>query len=275
MHHSRHSAVLVPLLLAGVVGCGSGSSGDGGSNLRTLTFPAGVRGGSPRFSPEGSQIAYLRREGDVYGIAVMQANGTNSRTLATDGNYLTAMTWTRDGSEVIYYANDGIRAVPVTGGSGRFVVHAFAAVGPDLSPDGNSLVYGTNGGTMRLVDLRATPAVESDLGVLGRSPRFSPDGSAIAFFDGEMIRLMDLGSKAVTDVVASTADFGGVDWYGDGRRLLAGTDRGIEKVKLGPPVERTLVNDQFALMDIDLSPDDASVVYGVNGHSDLHVLDRP
>ena len=273
MHHHPRFHVVAMLMLAAATGCGGGSSGGGGGSVHTLTFPSGVSGGSPRFSPDGSQIAYQRQEGDSYGVAVMQASGDDSRTLATDGNYLTAMTWTRDGAEVIYYADSGIRAVPVAGGTGRLVVNAFAALGPDLSPDGNSLVYGTNGGTMRLANLRATPVVESDLGVLGRSPRFSPDGSTIAFFDGEQIRLMDLASKAVTDVVGSTADFGGVDWFTDGRRLLAGTDRGIEILKLGPPVERTLLKDQFALMDVDLSPDDGSVAYGVNGQSDLYVLD--
>jgi Tol biopolymer transport system component len=259
---------MVALLAAG---CGGGAGGSGGV-LQTLTFPTGVSGSSPRFGPDGSQIAYQRQEGDSYGVAVMPANGGDSRTLTTDGNYLTAMTWTRDGAEIIYYANSGIRAVPMAGGTGRLVVNAFAAMGPDLSPDGNSLVYGTNGDSMRLADLRSSPAVESDLGVPGRSPRFSPDGSSIAFFDGTRIALMDLGTKAVTDVVASTADFGGVDWFTDGQRLLAGTDRGIEILKLGPPVERTLVKDVFALMDVDLSPDDHSVAYGVNGQADLYVL---
>jgi hypothetical protein len=39
-----------------------------------------------------------------------------------------------------------------------------------------------------------------------------------------------------------------------------------------PPVERTLVKDVFALMDVDLSPDDHSVAYGVSGQPDLYVL---
>jgi Tol biopolymer transport system component len=269
----HRSLVLVVLLLAAGGGCGGGTGGGGGGGApQTLTFPTGVRGGSPRFGLDGSQIAYQREEGDGYGVAVMQVNGDDSRTLATDANYLTAMTWTRDGAEIIYYANNGIRAVPAAGGTGRLVVNAFAAMGPDLSPDGNSLVYGTNGGTMQLADLRSSPAVESDLGVEGRSPRFSPDGTRIAFFDGTRVALMDLGTKAVTSVVDSAADFGGVDWFRDGQRLLAGTDRGIEILKLGPPVERTLVKDVFALMDVDLSPDDHSVAYGVNGQPDLYVL---
>lgn len=269
----RHSVLVALVFLSLAAGCGGGSgAGSHGGPSQTLSFPAGVSGGSPRFSPDGSQIAYQRQEGDGYGVAVVSASGGESRTLATDANYLTAMTWTADGREILYYANNGIRAVPVAGGAGRLVVNAFAAMGPDLSPDGKSLVYGTNGGTMRLADLRSSPAVETDLGVPGRSPRFSPDGSTIAFFDGTKIRRMDLGSKTVTDVVDSTADFGGVDWFSDGQRLLAGTDRGIEILRLGATVDRTLVADVFALMDVDLAPDDHRVAYGVNGQPDLYVL---
>lgn len=68
------------------------------------------------------------------------------------------------------------------------------------------------------------------------------------------------------------SSFGGIDWFSDGRRLLAGTDRGIEIVTLGPPVGRTLLKDSFALMDVDLSPDDKSVAYSINGQSSLFVL---
>jgi hypothetical protein len=203
----------------------------------------------------------------------MSPAGANSRTLATDGSYLTAMTWTHDGAEVIYYDDTAIRAVPVAGGgAGRQVVAAFAALGPDLSPDGNWLAYGVNGGTMKLTDLRPTPPVETDLGVAGSSPRFSPDGSTIAFFDGVAVSVMNVTTKAVTKVVDSSNDFGGVDWFSDGHRLLAGTDHGIEILTLGPPVERTLLRDVFAVVDVDLAPDDLSVAYGVNGASELYLL---
>jgi len=73
-------------------------------------------------------------------------------------------------------------------------------------------------------------------------------------------------------VLDTTNSFGGIDWFSDGRRLLAGTDRGIEIVTLGPPVGRTLLKDSFALMDVDLSPDDKSVAYSINGQSSLFVL---
>jgi hypothetical protein len=108
--------------------------------------------------------------------------------LAADANYLTEMAWKADDSELLYYSDKGIRGVPPGGGTGRLVVNAFAAMGPDLSPDGNWLVYGTNGGNLQLADLRVSPAVETDLGLAGASPRFSPDGSTIAFWGDSKIR---------------------------------------------------------------------------------------
>jgi hypothetical protein len=85
---------------------------------------------------------------------------------------------------------------------------------------------------------------------------------------------MNVASHATTDVIDGDTNyaFGGVDWFADGQRLLAGTDRGIEIITLGPPVSRRLLADPFALLDVDLSPDEASVAYGQNGQQSLFVL---
>ena len=270
MFFARGAALLVVLAVAS--SCGGGGGGGGAGSVRTLAFPTGVKGSSPRFSHDGTLLAYVRDDGTNYAVAVMSVAGSDSRTLATDGDYLTAMAWTSDDSEIVYYSDTGIRAVPLAGGSGRFIVDGFAAVSPDLSPDGNWLVYGKNGANMQLVDLRLTTPVENDLGLSGWSPRFSPDGSTIAYWGDSKIEEMNLATKQVTDVLATNYGFGGVDWFSDGRRLLAGTDRGIEIVTLGTSIGRTLLNDQFALMDVDLSPDDKSVAYGVNGQADLYIL---
>jgi hypothetical protein len=261
--------------LLAAAGCGGGGTGPGGGSgqVRELTFPAGVRGSSPRFSRDGTRLSYVREEGSVYQVAVMTPAGTDSVSLASDGNYLTSMTWAPGDAEILYYSENGIRAVLPAGGGDRFVHDAFAAIDPDLSPDGSSLVYGVNGGMLQLADLLAAPSTEVDLGpAQSESPRFSPDGSRIAFWSGGKISLMDLATRTVTDVLDTDNSFGGVDWFSDGQRLLAGTDRGIEIVALGPPVTRTLIGDVFALMDVDLSPDDASVAYGKNGQPQLFVL---
>jgi Tol biopolymer transport system component len=265
----------IAVLLGSLAGCGGGGDGGnpGGSNVRTITFPAGIRGGSPRFSPDGTLLAHARHMGSYSELAVMSPTGADPRSLAMDGNYLLAPAWTADGSEIVYGSNDtGIRAVPLAGGASRFIVAGFAALDPDLSPDGRWLAYGLNGSTVQLADISQNPPVVSDLGMYGGSPRFSPDGATLALWSEDKIRLMDMASRAVTDVIDSTNSFGRVDWFVDGTRLMAGTDRGLEILTLGPTVGRRLLVDNIAIMGVDLSPDGASAAYGSNGLPELYVL---
>jgi len=264
---------MLAAFLASLASCGGGGGSPGDGNVRTITFPAGVRGGSPRFSPDGTLLAYARDTGAVSELAVMSPTGAGSRSLTSDGDYLLAMAWTADGSEIVYGSSDaGIRAVPLAGGDSRFIVDAFASIDPDLSPDGRWLAYGLNGSTVHLADISQTPPVVSDLGMYGGSPRFSPDGATLALWSDGKIRLLDLASRAVTDVIDSTNSFGRVDWFADGARLMAGTDRGVEIITLGPPAQRRLLVDNIAVMAVDLSPDGASVAYGSNGLPELYVL---
>ena len=266
--------VIVAAVLGSLASCGGGGGGSpGGGNVRTITFPAGVRGGSPRFSPDGTLLAYARDTGPLSELAVMSPTGADSRSLTSDGDYLLAMAWTADGTGIVYGSTDaGIRAVPLAGGASRFVVDAFASTDPDLSADGRWLAYGLNGSTVHLADLGQTPPVVSDLGMYGGSPRFSPDGATLALWSDGKIRLLDLASRAVTDVIDSTNSFGRVDWFADGTRLMAGTDRGVEIITLGPPIERRLLVDNIAVIAVDLSPDGANVAYGSNGLPELYVL---
>jgi len=234
-------------------------------------------GGSPRFSPDGTRLAHTRDKDSVTTVAVMNTAGGNVSGLADDASYLTEITWNVDGSRVIYAGETGIRGVAADGSDdGVFVLGAFAAVGPDLSPDGKLLVYGLNGSNLHLADLSLSPPQPVDLGFPATSPRFSPDGKTIAYWRYDTIQLMDLATRATTDVASEDVGtgMGGVDWFSDGKRLVAGTNRGIEIITLGPPVTREVLSDEvrFALMNVDLSPDDASVAYGVNADPNLYVL---
>src|SRR5204862_1055148 len=133
---SHSQTAILAVVLVSLASCGGGGGGTGGSggsgggggsgHVRTISFPADVRGGSPRFSPDGTLLAYARDTGALSELAVMSPTGADSRSLTSDGDVLLAMAWTADGSEIIYGSTDGIRAVPSAGGASRFVVAAFA-----------------------------------------------------------------------------------------------------------------------------------------------------
>ncbi|HEY7374591.1 MAG TPA: hypothetical protein VIF57_20680 [Polyangia bacterium] len=91
------------------------------------------------------------------------------------------------------------------------------------------------------------------------------------------IQLFDLASGTSTQVITTDNPLGRVDWFPDGTRLLAGTERGIEIITLGPPVQRQTIKpasrpSHTAIRDVDLSPDATSVAYWMEGESKLFVL---
>src|SRR6185369_2884579 len=87
---------------------GAGGSGGhpAGADIHTITFPAGVRAGSPRFSPDGALLAYARDTGALSELALMSPTGADLRSITSDGDYLLAMAWTADGAEIIYGSSD-------------------------------------------------------------------------------------------------------------------------------------------------------------------------
>ena len=187
------------------------------------------------------------------------------------------MAWTADGSQLIYGSTDaGMRTVQLSGGTSQFLLDAFAAMNPDLSPDGRWLAYALNGANLHLADLSQTPPVLSDLGFVADSPRFSPDGATLALIAGSDIQLLDIASGTVGTVLVSNNPLGRVDWFPDGSRLLAGTERGVEIITLGPTgmpaVQRKTILNDAAVIDADLSPDGTSVAYARNGLPELVVL---
>jgi len=278
---------MLAIALVSLAGCGGGglavSGGSGGvghsRHLQTITLPAGTRGvASPRFSPDGTLLAYARGTGTVFELAVMTAAGADSRSLTSDGNELLGMVWTADGSELIYGSADtGVRTAQLSGGPSQFLFDTPDALDPDLSPDGRWLAYGLYDGHLQLADLSQTPPVLSDLGFSANSPRFSPDGATLALVRFPKIQLYDLASQTFTDVIDTANPLGRVDWFPDGTRLLAGTERGVEIITLGPPVQRRTIvgsvgSSSTSTRDVDLSPDAASVAYAIEGESTLYVL---
>jgi Tol biopolymer transport system component len=257
---------------AGVPG---GGYPGGGIVERTLSVEGQPRLVNPRFSPDGTRIAFVQLESEADSLAVMNANGTGHQVLGTMASYLTGFAWTADGSE-LYFSGTGVFRIPAEGGSLVEVLdwrEGFASYSPDLSPDGTRLVFGVNGSTLRLVDLTQSPPAVQTLPMSGNSPRFSPDGQTIAYADksASMIRLMDADGTHVRDVVPSDGFFASVDWFSDGQRLVATTDVGLEIVTLQTGQRRQL-RRAGAVMDIDLSADDSKLVFSINGQLPLYVM---
>ena len=159
--------------------------------------PGGSLDHEPAFSPDGSQLAFVRStvagvSNDLY---VTSASGGEARRLTFDHRPIIGPpTWTADGREVVFSSTRGGPAslwrISASGGEPRPVAGAMGEAGwPSIPPIGNQLVYEQvvakfNIWRLELKDQKHSqkpPAVLiSEKGDKMR-PELSPDGKQIAF----------------------------------------------------------------------------------------------
>ena len=154
-----------------------------------LTEPAAV-------SPDGSRVAVVVRQEGKRRLAVMSADGTNSRTLAASIEIQgvvgqSAADWSPDETRIVAGGRDaqgpGLFMIPVDGGAPERLV-ATDAFNPVWSPKGDWIVYATGfggaGGRNLLRGVRpdGTAVPMPDVHVRnGGAHRFLPSGMGLVY----------------------------------------------------------------------------------------------
>lgn len=167
-----------------------------GTGLRRLTHcqrPGCLQDFEPAWSPDGSQIVFVRNQ-DIY---VMKANGTGVRRLTR------AATPLGDGQPA--WSPDG---------------HRLAFIVARVQPYNRPAIYlmNANGtGVTRLTDCLP--------GCLESEPAWSPDGTKIAFVRNWNVYTMSPARRGVTRLtdcahIAGCVSAGGPVWSPDGRKIV-------------------------------------------------------
>ena len=113
-----------------------------GSDRTPLTEGLGAR--SPRWSPDGSKIAYVT-DADGF-IGVMNADGSGQTRLTETATDLTP-SWSPDGARLVYAHFGEIYTIDAEGGDlRRLTDDPYADREPAWSPDGDLIVFSTNRG---------------------------------------------------------------------------------------------------------------------------------
>ena len=171
-----------------------------------LTEPAAV-------SRDGSRVAVVVRQEGKRRLAVMSADGTNSRTLAASIEIQgvvgqSAADWSPDGTRIVAGGMDaqgpGLFMIPVDGGTPKRLV-STKAFNPVWSPKSDLIVYaasfGGAGGRNLLRGVRSdgtdVPMPEVQVR-LGGAHRFLPSGLGLVYLEGVETKdfwLLDLATN--------------------------------------------------------------------------------
>lgn len=138
-----------------------------------------------RWSPDGTKIAFARRQAGVGAIFIGNADGTGTPTALPNSGGAIQPDWSADGTKIAMVAGSTIRVVsadgtgtPVNFGSvGNLIVQ-----GPFFSPDGTRVMWATQQTIfIRNADGTGTTTTIANPGLVGYPPSWSPDGTRIAF----------------------------------------------------------------------------------------------
>jgi Tol biopolymer transport system component len=220
-----------------------------GSDIQQVTdLATGEDAFQPSWSPDGEWIAFIVQQSDRSNIFIVRSDGTALSQLTHDGEDFQP-SWSPDGVRLAFSRADpelGTQDIWVMNADGD---HAIAlthetdgdlALSPSWSPDGLAILFVSNrsGGT-ELYRMRSdgtdVAQLTSDDGFHG-SPRYSPDGTQIAFagdVNGPGIYLIsDAGSKP--QQLTHDLQVGPIDlaWSPDGRFLVYSTSAGGHSIDL-------------------------------------------
>ncbi len=271
---------------------------DGLTESQPLTR-LGIRQTSPRFSPDGSRLAYTSSALDRYReIRVMAVDGTADRKLALR-NGGTLLSWTPDGRTIVYDEPEvyrlhqtlsDLRSVDVASGHTRWLTRGLRARDPDVSPDGASMVF-----VRRLGDRSDLHLISIDGGGLVRlthsepdaewsGPRFSPDGRSVVASrwrpGGRLdLVLVERATGEVTSLTEDRAKDVEPAWLPDGSGIVFRSDRdgasNLYVLRLSDRALSRVTNVLGGAFAPDVAPDGRRVAfasYASRGY-DLHVMD--
>lgn len=209
-----------------------------GRTIRTLTNPPGGWDGdwTPQFSPDGTRLAFVRgSEGSVYDIYILTLPNGEPRRITTDGRLIDGLTWSADGSSIIYASNRSgsisLWRVSVRGGTPE---HESAggdnAASPSIARQGNRLVYSRGNAIWSIV---ATSLDHAEHGTADEilssseqdaSPHVAPAGDRIVFQSwrsgSQEIWSAKIDGSDPIQLTSLNASAGSPFWSHDGRRIV-------------------------------------------------------
>ena len=174
---------------------------------------------SPRWSPDGSRLAYVSFENKKPVVYVQSLNTGERRAVANFRGSNSAPAWSPDGRRLaVTLTKDGSSQLYLINADGSGVTRLLSSAGIDteasFTPDGQSILFSSDrGGTPQIyrvsIGSRAVERLTFD-GNWNVSPRALPDGKGFVFVRREgsrfMIAIQDFASRQVQTLTPGPLD---------------------------------------------------------------------
>jgi Tol biopolymer transport system component/DNA-binding winged helix-turn-helix (wHTH) protein len=228
-----------------------------------LTHYANDRNYMPRFSPDGSTIAFERfasgRESDIW---LIDPDGSNDRPLTTDPGYEAEPLWSADGARIFYYTLDekwrpSLWSISISDRVQTFLRALPPQVGQlEISPDGRTAAFNSRGGgnvlnvwTAPMDDLDRPTQITFDEEMMG-FPLWSPDGKRLAVQvkrgSDTHVAVVSISDGRVQLLTSEPGTRWGGSWSPDGKKYVYAALRddrwNLWCVSLDDPKERPLTD---------------------------------
>ena len=229
---------------------------------------------SPRWSPDGRRIAYLRfadAEDETTSVRVMDAWGGNEREVAIirqEQNLSGTLDWTRDGEALVV---DGLLRVAVDDGTKTAL--GISGAQPAVSPDGRAVVYRREGAIF--VSSLGGRESERLLAKEGSRPVWSADGKEVIYsFEGKLWRVEGATGGVLGELALDEVRMTDVRPAPGVRNTPFVYTRRSEKTVVYKMDVESLESTRVVEGDWpDISADGESIVY-TNGGGEIWICDR-
>jgi Tol biopolymer transport system component len=196
---------------------------------------------APQWSPDGTQIAFVRWYDPGTSLCVIDVDGTGFGVVVPefDGGQLA---WSPDGSTIAYYGDEAIHLLDTDGSNDR-VLAGLPPVPdghpptwmPTWSPDGATIAFASKDlWTIRTDGTGLTKITDLPEGEFAFDPSWSPDGTRILFSIGGWetsgdggaqyggtLHLVSPDGSNLTQLTDDVRFWWGADWSPDGRFIVS------------------------------------------------------